>query len=101
MEYITHLQALSDSADASLLLAHTYVRYLGDLSGGQIIRRRVAKAYGVDVASGEGVKFYDFKSLDVSTPSKTDNIKKIKEWFRAGMNSGVGDNEKLKGKQVA
>ncbi|KIM89413.1 hypothetical protein PILCRDRAFT_95257 [Piloderma croceum F 1598] len=66
VEYITHLQALSDSADPSLLLAHTYVRYLGDLSGGQVIRRRVAKAYGIDLASGEGVKFYDFKSLDVN-----------------------------------
>jgi heme oxygenase len=100
VEYVTHLQALSDSADPSLLLAHTYVRYLGDLSGGRVIRHRVAKAYGIDMASGEGVKFYDFKSLDATKPHKMDDFKKIKEWFRAGMNSGIGENKKLKGKQA-
>jgi heme oxygenase (biliverdin-producing, ferredoxin) len=100
VEYITHLQALSGSADPSPLLAHTYVRYLGDLSGGQVIRRCIAKAYDIDVASGDGVKFYDFRSLDATKPSKMGDFKKIKEWFRAGMNSGVGDNKKLKGKQA-
>jgi len=100
MEYTTHLQALSDSADPSLLLAHAYVRYVGDLSGGQVIRRHVAKAYGTDVASGEGVRFYDFKSLDNTRSGTIGDFKKIKEWFRAGMNSGTGDNEKLKGKRA-
>ena len=37
------------------LLAHAYVRYLGDLHGGQVLQRRVAATLGV-VAT----RFYDF-----------------------------------------
>lgn len=47
----------SDSQQAARLVAHAYVRYLGDLSGGQIMRRAVAR--GVDVRAG-GTAFYDF-----------------------------------------
>nr|WP_225962090.1 biliverdin-producing heme oxygenase [Actinomadura algeriensis] len=38
-------------------VAHGYTRYLGDLSGGQAIGARVARAYGLD---GDGVRFYQF-----------------------------------------
>lgn len=41
-------------------VAHHYTRYLGDLSGGQAIRRVVARRYGlVDL----GVRFYDFDRI--------------------------------------
>jgi heme oxygenase len=43
---------------AALLLAHAYVRYLGDLSGGQIVRRIVGASLGL--ADGAGLRFYDF-----------------------------------------
>lgn len=39
------------------LAAHAYVRYLGDLSGGQAIRAVVGRAYGL---GEEGTAFYDF-----------------------------------------
>jgi heme oxygenase len=65
--YTERLQTLSDSADPSLLLAHAYVRYLGDLSGGQVIRRRVAEAYAIDIEDGSGLKFYEFKTLNGQT----------------------------------
>lgn len=39
-------------------VAHHYTRYLGDLSGGQIIARRLTSAYGL--TGGEGVRFYQF-----------------------------------------
>jgi heme oxygenase len=42
-------------------VAHHYVRYLGDLSGGRIIRRQLARAYGLDGA--DGLRFYDFDGL--------------------------------------
>ncbi|EGN98509.1 hypothetical protein SERLA73DRAFT_139003, partial [Serpula lacrymans var. lacrymans S7.3] len=38
-DYTSRLRELSESSDPSGLLAHAYVRYLGDLSGGQVIRR--------------------------------------------------------------
>ena len=40
------------------LAAHAYVRYLGDLSGGQAIRGVIARAY--DLPEGRGTAFYDF-----------------------------------------
>ncbi|MBK7659780.1 MAG: biliverdin-producing heme oxygenase [Betaproteobacteria bacterium] len=40
------------------LAAHAYVRYLGDLSGGQVIRGVVRRAY--DLGDGPGAAFYDF-----------------------------------------
>lgn len=39
------------------LVAHHYVRYLGDLSGGQAIGRMLDRAFGL---GGAGLSFYDF-----------------------------------------
>jgi heme oxygenase len=41
-----------------LLIAHAYVRYLGDLHGGQLLRRCVARV--LQVEDGQGLDFYDF-----------------------------------------
>lgn len=57
--YAHHLQMLADTQPLSLA-AHAYVRYLGDLNGGQVLKRMVAKAFGL--APGEAVAFYDFGS---------------------------------------
>ncbi len=44
------------------LLAHHYIRYLGDLSGGQVIGRRMARTYGFE---GEtATEFYRFPEID-------------------------------------
>lgn len=59
---ITHL---AGAPAAGLLLAHAYVRYLGDLSGGQAVARRVRTAYGL--APGEGTRFYAFGSPEAAT----------------------------------
>lgn len=44
------------------LLGHAYVRYLGDLSGGQVLQRVVARQLGLSGASG--TTFYDFGAPD-------------------------------------
>lgn len=49
------------------LLAHHYVRYLGDLSGGQIIHRLVQRHYGVPA---EGLSFYRFDGIEKPKPYK-------------------------------
>ena len=57
------------------LLAHAYVRYLGDLSGGQMLRRVVAR--NPALGGGQGVAFYDF-----GDPLAT---RALTESFRAGL----------------
>lgn len=99
--YVSRIRAISSSAQPALLLAHAYVRYLGDLSGGQFVRHKIMKAYGLD-ESGDGARFYDFGTLGGAAMKEGERggigeLKKIKEWYREGMDRGVGDNEQLKG----
>ncbi|WP_078943488.1 heme oxygenase (biliverdin-producing) [Streptomyces aureus] len=47
-------------------VAHHYTRYLGDLSGGQIIRDRAERAWGFG-RKGDGVRFYVFE--DIANPA--------------------------------
>lgn len=55
--YADRLQQLADEASPALA-AHAYVRYLGDLHGGQVLRRRVGLALGL--AGDTGLAFYAF-----------------------------------------
>ena len=43
-------------------IAHHYTRYLGDLSGGQIIRDRAERTWGFS-RKGDGVRFYVFEEI--------------------------------------
>ncbi|MET9297416.1 biliverdin-producing heme oxygenase [Streptomyces sp. NPDC003077] len=47
-------------------VAHHYTRYLGDLSGGQIIRGTAEKVWGF-ARKGDGVRFYVFE--DIANPA--------------------------------
>jgi len=89
--YVSRIEELANAEDPSPLLAHSYVRYLGDLSGGQTIRHTVSKAYGLDEAAGLGLSFYAFKSLRSQNPANQGEMKRIKEWFRGGLNT-AGDS---------
>ena len=74
--YVARLRAL-DATQPGLLLAHAYVRYLGDLSGGQMLRRSVAQSGAL--AGARGVDFYDF-----GDPAAT---RALADAFRAGLAS--------------
>lgn len=52
--YRCRLESLDNGA---ALLAHHYTRYLGDLSGGQIISRTLDRVFGLD---GAGLALYSF-----------------------------------------
>ncbi|XP_058496093.1 heme oxygenase-like [Solea solea] len=59
------------------LVAHAYTRYLGDLSGGQILGRITQKSIGLK--SNEGLSFFGFPG--VSSPNL------FKQLYRSRMNS--------------
>lgn len=59
------------------LLAHAYTRYLGDLSGGQVLGRIAQKSMGLK--SNEGLSFFAFPG--VSSPNL------FKQLYRSRMNS--------------
>jgi heme oxygenase (biliverdin-producing, ferredoxin) len=58
-DYAAHLAGLARTNPPGLV-AHAYVRYLGDLSGGQMMGRGVAKTYDVGEA---GTNFYNFREV--------------------------------------
>lgn len=58
--YADRISAAATTSEG--LLAHHYIRYLGDLSGGQVIGRRMARTYGFE---GEtATEFYRFPEID-------------------------------------
>ena len=57
--YVARIEQMIDHPEG--FVAHHYTRYMGDVSGGQFIRRIAAKAYGF--TDGAGVAFYDFSAL--------------------------------------
>jgi heme oxygenase len=95
--YVDRINTIADSTDPSGLLAHSYVRYLGDLSEGQSVQKVIAKAYDLDEASGLGMELYELKELGGSRKANQGDMKKIEEWFRKGMNTGGGRDEVVKG----
>jgi heme oxygenase len=46
--------------DAALLVAHAYTRYLGDIGGGPILKRRLSATLGL---RPEGLTFYEFPRI--------------------------------------
>ena len=62
--YVERLQQIADEQPV-LLVAHAYVRYMGDLSGGQLLRDIVRRSYALDDA---GIAFYRFPAnIDAQT----------------------------------
>lgn len=53
--------AAAAAGDGAPLVAHAYVRYLGDLNGGSILRRVLGRALELDAAA---LRFYDFSPAD-------------------------------------
>ncbi|MEQ2283461.1 hypothetical protein AMECASPLE_011506 [Ameca splendens] len=48
--------------DPVLLVAHSYTRYMGDLSGGQILKKVAQRALKLP-RTGEGLNFYQFEGI--------------------------------------
>ena len=63
--------------DPLLLVAHHYTRYLGDLSGGQILKGIAEKA--LNLREGEGLHFYEFEQVE--------DTKEFKVKYRAALDT--------------
>lgn len=76
-EYAKHLNDLAEHHPRQLL-AHAYVRYLGDLSGGMILKKRI------ELKWKDAVHFYDFSSL-------SERIKQILFLFKESYKEKLDD----------
>ncbi|MBD1851856.1 heme oxygenase (biliverdin-producing) [Leptolyngbya sp. FACHB-711] len=58
--YVQRIRDISNNSP-ELLISHSYTRYLGDLSGGQILKNIAQRA--MNLAEGEGTAFYEFQDI--------------------------------------
>lgn len=58
--YVQRIRELSATAP-EMLIAHSYTRYLGDLSGGQILKGIAQTA--MNLSDGQGTAFYEFADI--------------------------------------
>jgi heme oxygenase (biliverdin-producing, ferredoxin) len=87
--YVNHLCTLQDKMP-QLLIAHAYVRYLGDLSGGQMLQKIVVRSLQLP-DTDKGIDFYNF-----GDPYQ---VAALLSEFRTGLNLieevGTGTGEKI------
>ena len=74
-DYVLILQIGKENP--ALLVAHAYTRYLGDLSGGQVLGKITQKSLGL--SSNEGLAFFSFPG--VTSPNR------FKQLYRSRMNT--------------
>lgn len=74
-EYVARIREVAKS-QPELLVAHCYTRYLGDLSGGQILKKISQRA--MNLTDGEGTAFYEFDDIA--------DEKEFKNKYRQAMN---------------
>ncbi|AOX01091.1 heme oxygenase [Moorena producens PAL-8-15-08-1] len=67
-EYVQRIKDMSEK-EPELLVAHSYTRYLGDLSGGQILKKIAQR--GMNLSDGQGTAFYEFKQIPDEKGFKT------------------------------
>ncbi|WP_066379219.1 MULTISPECIES: heme oxygenase (biliverdin-producing) [unclassified Anabaena] len=58
--YVQRIREIS-ATEPELLIAHSYTRYLGDLSGGQILKNIAVTA--MNLGEGQGTAFYEFDEI--------------------------------------
>jgi heme oxygenase len=79
--YVRRIREIAADGWAGGFVAHHYTRYLGDLSGGQVIRRMMQRRYGFET---NGVGFYLFDQI--ASP------KEFKETYRDQLDAVAWDD---------
>lgn len=83
--YVDRLKEISNT-DPALLIAHSYTRYMGDLSGGQALKHIVRSA--LDLPDERGTTFYEFDQLPTVEAKKD-----FKDKYRQALDSLEVDEE--------
>mmetsp|Transcript_22359 Transcript_22359/g.72098 ORF Transcript_22359/g.72098 Transcript_22359/m.72098 type:complete len:443 (+) Transcript_22359:63-1391(+) len=81
--YVERLRELRERKQDDLLAAHVYTRYLGDLSGGQVLKRAVKRGLLGNGDSDDGLLFYNFDDT-IGPPTQ---VKKFKDKYRKTLDS--------------
>lgn len=76
--YVSRLRELS-ATEPSLLIAHSYTRYMGDLSGGQSLKKIVQSVF--NLAEHQGICFYEFDQIS--------DVNEFKNLYRQRLNELV------------
>ena len=84
-EFVDRIREVANN-DLPLLVAHSYVRYMGDLSGGQALKN-LARSY-MNLPEDKGTRFYEFDSLN-----SIEAIKDFKAKYRNALNALPVDEE--------
>jgi len=66
--YIDRIREVANT-QPELLVGHSYTRYLGDLSGGQVLKGIAQRA--MNLVEGEGTAFYEFDTISDEKAFKT------------------------------
>jgi len=84
-DYVAAISAAS-AGGGQRLIAHAYARYLGDLSGGQIIKRLLARSLDLPATA---LSFYDFPAIS--------DLAAFKASYRAGIERAGDDLDDFDG----
>ncbi|XP_037670498.1 heme oxygenase 2 isoform X2 [Choloepus didactylus] len=76
-KYVERIHYVGQS-EPELLVAHAYTRYMGDLSGGQVLKKVAQRALKLP-STGEGTQFYQFENVG--------DAQQFKQLYRARMNA--------------
>jgi heme oxygenase (biliverdin-producing, ferredoxin) len=79
--YVDRIREVGNTAP-ELLVSHSYTRYIGDLSGGQILKGIAQRA--MNLSEGEGTAFYEFPEIA--------DEKAFKAKYRESMDSAPVDD---------
>ncbi|MEO0985892.1 MAG: heme oxygenase (biliverdin-producing) [Cyanobacteria bacterium J06639_14] len=66
--YVDRIREISAN-QPELLVSHSYTRYLGDLSGGQVLKGIAQRA--MNLVDGQGTAFYEFDTINDEKAFKT------------------------------
>jgi len=74
--YVERIKQVANS-QPELLVAHSYTRYLGDLSGGQILKKISQRA--MNLTDGQGTAFYEFEDITDEKAFKNEYRQRMNE----------------------